>query len=404
MFYGLDVHKEFIQICCLGKEGQVIKEYRIRATVNEIEEYTEQLQPGDEVVLESTFHTWAIYTILCGGEAKVVVANSLQVKAIANARIKTDRIDARVLAQLLRTGFIPEVKMPDEKTWEMRQLSSYRRFLTKQKVMTKANIRSILHKKLIDCPWRDLETAAAKEWLRAQSFTDNERLLLECNIEQMETLVRNIKKLDNVLGSIAANELQIRLLMTIPGVDVTAATGMFAAIGEIGRFHSPDKLASYFGLVPSVYQSANNLYTGHITKMGASGARHLAIEAAQKMVLSPSPANATYYRIRKKKGHNVAVTAMARKLVTLCWHILSNKEPYRYATVQNTRKKLRRVMPDRKTARPGCKPKTIEEVYAETGLPPLREPSDGESRSRKDNELLVRTEKHALGYKQGIPV
>jgi hypothetical protein len=101
MFYGLDVHKEFIQVCAVDAKGAKRREYRIGATAEAIEDWGRQLGKRDQVVLEATFHTWAIHAILCRFAGRVAVAHPLEVKAIAHAKIKTDKVDAYTLARLL---------------------------------------------------------------------------------------------------------------------------------------------------------------------------------------------------------------------------------------------------------------------------------------------------------------
>jgi transposase len=162
-----------------------------------------------------------------------------------------------------------------------------------------------------------------------------------------------------------------------------------AAIGDIRRFDSPQKLTAYFGLVPRVYQSADSCHHGRITKQGRSQARWLAVEAAHCMVNSGAPLTASYHRIRRKKSHNVAVVALARKLVVVVWHLLTHQEPYRYAPVRRTRTKLRRVTPGIPAAKTGCIPSTLETVYAEIGLPEPRAATAGEKRVAANNRRCI---------------
>ena len=172
-------------------------------------------------------------------------------------------------------------------------------------------------------------------------------------------------------------------------LNVTVAIGLVSAIGDIARFTAPDKLAAYFGLVPRVYQSAESCHHGPITKQGRSQGRWLAVEAAQSMVVSGAPLTATYHRVRRKKSHNVAIVALARKLVVLVWHLLTHQEPYRYAPTRRTRAKLRRVTPGAAPAKTGCVPSTLEEVYAEIGLPQPRPATAGEQRVTANNRRTV---------------
>ena len=377
MFYGLDVHKKFIQVCKLDGDGQKLAEFRVTTTPEAIGAFAERLGPKDEVVLEATFHTWAIWSLLVPHAGKVVVANPLQVKAIAHARVKTDKIDAQILAQLLRAHLIPEVQMPDERAWELRQMVAHRRFLGKRLVAFKNTIRGIINKKLLSCPYVELVGPSGRRWLAAQTFTETERFIIDNSLGLHDQMEERLRALDERLREVAKVETQAKLLMTIPGVNVTVAIGLLSAIGDVSRFPSPQKLAAYFGLAPSTYQSGDRCYHGSITKQGRSHARWLAVEAAQSIAMSSAPLSATYYRVRRKKGHNVAVTALARKLAVLTWHMLRKGEPYRYAPVARTRHKLRRVSPNAQPAQAGKVPRTLEAVYEEAGLPlpaPLTRP------------------------------
>ncbi len=387
MFYGLDVHKEFVQVCRLSKDGRQHRDFRIPATEEALEAFARRLTPDDQVALEATFHSWAIHAILVPHAGRVVVVNALQVKAIAHAKIKTDKVDAYTLAQLLRADFLPAVEMPDEQTWALRQLISHRRLLIKQQTAAKNTIRSLLNRRLLALPEGTTPFAhKTRRWMRELALPPTERFMLDNALELLEQIEARVAAADAQLCAYASVTEAAKLLMTIPGIDITVAIALLAAIGDIERFPTPAKLSAYFGLVPKVHQSAGRCHHGGITKMGNCTGRSLAIEAAQTLARSPSPLAATYWRVRHKRGHNVAVTALARKLITIVWHLLHKNEPYRYGPVTRTRDKLRRVTPDRvRTARI---PVTLDGVYAEAGLPPLAPPSPGERRAAANNRRI----------------
>jgi transposase len=385
MFYGLDVHKQFIQVCELDDKGANRKDYRIGGTAEEIDRWAQDLGPRDQVVLETTFHSWAIHAIVSQYAGRVVVANALQVKAIAHAKIKTDKVDAYTLARLLQADFLPSVELPDEKTWALRQLVSHRRLLVKQRVAIKNTVLAVFHRCLICPPQGDAFTARGRRWMRSVKLAAAQHFLVHNGLDLLEAIEARIEATDQELLKTAAIEEQAQLLMTIPGVGVTVAMGLLAAIGDIRRFPSPGELASYFGLVPRVSQSAGRCYHGRITKAGPGNARSLAIEAAQVLARSPSPIATTFYRVRHKKGYNVAVTALARKLIVLVWYMLQNGEPYRYASVESTRRKLRSLVPKHERTRALRPPRTIDEVYQEAGLSLPSPPSQAERRAAANN-------------------
>ena len=107
MFYGLDVHKAFVQVCALSDDGKRRRDYQVGGSAEALEAFGQRLKRSDAVVLEATFHSWAIVEILRKHCDRAVVAEPAQLKAIASARIKTDKVDAHILAQLLRLDFLP---------------------------------------------------------------------------------------------------------------------------------------------------------------------------------------------------------------------------------------------------------------------------------------------------------
>ena len=147
-------------------------------------------------------------------------------------------------------------------------------------------------------------------------------------------------KITELVNADAYGRDGVKLLMTLPGVGAATAQAMMAAIGNITRFDSPLKLASYFGLIPSVHQSADRAYHGKITKQGNSNVRWLLVEVAHHAGRHPGPLGHQFQRIARKKGVNVARVAIARKLAVLAWHLLTKGEPYRYASPLATEKKL----------------------------------------------------------------
>ncbi len=241
-YYGLDVHKEFVQVCELSSDGKSKKEYKIPCTPDDLDAFGETLERDDQIVLEATFNSWAIYTILSDHVDRILMANPLQVKAIAYARVKTDKVDAHILAQLLRLDFIPEVKVPDEECWEMRQLITHRRFLAKGMRSVKNSIRGLLNRKMLDAPEGNLVTERLKRWVSEQKFEPGEQIMIDNLMELMLDYEKKLFKLDDYLKNIAKNDENARLLMTIPGVNFTVAIGMMSAINDVSRFETPQKM------------------------------------------------------------------------------------------------------------------------------------------------------------------
>ena len=343
-FIGLDVHKRVVQVHMVDAAGVELEKFRFDLDATTLENFAKRYLDDDcAVALEATTNTWAVVDILAPYCARLVVSNPLRTKAIASAKIKTDKVDAEVLAHLLRLDYLPTVWQPDAKTRAERGLASRRSALTRQSISLKNRVHSVLHQRLIQAP-QELFGKAGRAWLAALTLPPLVRGEIETLLRLLDALALEQEALRNEINQSAFASDAIKLLMTLPGVDVIVAHALVAAIGPIERFSSPERLAAYLGLVPSVHQSAEHVYYGPITKRGNTNARWLLIQAAQVAAKHPGPLGAQFRKLERKKNRSVAVVAIARKLAVLTWHLLTKQQPYRYAqptTVEGKLAKLR---------------------------------------------------------------
>lgn len=411
-FVGLDVHKRTTVACFVDKKGRVVKQATIATTREALTEFGQKiLKKKDAVALESTTNAWGVVEILEPYAGLVVVSNPRKTKAIADAKIKTDKVDAQVLAQLLRTNFLPLVWVPDEATKQLRRLMSRRKSLVHRQTRVKNRIHSILHQLLIHAPFERLFTKKGHAWLASVEMPAWGRRDIDSERRLLEALEREIDLLDDELAKVGYSLEKVRLLMTLPGVDVNTAITLLAALGNVERFEEPDRAVGYLGLAPSTRQSGSKCYHGPITKQGNTGARWMLIQAAQHVRTHPGPIGNFYRKLTRKKCHNIAVVAAARKLVVYAWHMLKNNEPYRYAQPAPTKTKLTRLRVratgrKRKTGpKKGTKPprnygtgkKTklipaINDVYSEERVPTTRcydELSAGERMHLRRSKLVT---------------
>jgi transposase len=264
---------------------------------------------------------------------RVVIANPLQVKAIAHAHVKTDKVDAATLASLHAAGYLPEIWTPDAATERMRRLVARRYQVVRHRTRIKNEVHAILHAHLIPkCPHADLFNKRGRDWLHRQPVPEDERAAIARHIRELDRLGEDLAVLDRDIAQDAIDDEAIQRLLTITGVNLTVAAGLMAAIGSIDRFNSPQKLVSYFGLNPRVRQSGlGPAHHGRISKAGRSHARAMLVEAAWAAAKAPGPLRAFFIRIRARRGHQIAAVAVARKLATLCWHMLTKGEDYHWA-------------------------------------------------------------------------
>jgi transposase len=329
---GIDIHRTFGEVV-IWENGLTRHAGRVELTRTALEGFGRQLLETDEVVIEATGNCMAVARVLSPHVKRVVIANPLQVKAIAHAHVKTDKVDAGTLASLHAAGYLPEIWTPDAATERMRRLVARRYQVVRHRTRIKNEVHAILHAHLVPkCPHADLFNTRGRDWLTRQPVPDDERAAIARHIRELDRLAEDLAALDRDIAEDALDDEPIRQLLTITGVNLTVAAGLMAAIGSIDRFASPQKLVSYFGLNPRVRQSGlGAAHHGRISKAGRSHARAMLVEAAWAAAKAPGPLRAFFIRIRARRGHQIAAVAVARKLATLCWHMLTKGEDYRWA-------------------------------------------------------------------------
>jgi transposase len=339
---GLDIHRAFAEAVAWD-EGKLRRLGRVDMRRELLAAFAAKLLKEDVVVVEATGNAAAVAAVIAPHVRKVVIANPKQVRVIAHAKIKTDTIDAAVLAQLYASGFLPEVWIADEPTQALRRQVTRRNQIVRQRSRLKNIMQSILHSHLIpSCPHADLCGAKGRAWLAEQVVPEDERLAIERHLREFDRLGEDLKVIERDLARSALADDGVRRLMTIPGVDMVVALAMVAAIGDVRRFEGPQKLVSYLGLNPSVRQSGPGpAYHGRITKQGRGHARGMLVEAAWAAARAPGPLRAFFLRVRARRGQHVAAVATARKLAVVIWHLLTKGESYAWARPALHAKKLR---------------------------------------------------------------
>lgn len=341
---GLDVHRDFCQVA-IADGGRARSAGRIAATREQLELFAQSLAPTDRVVMEATGNALAIARILGPHVAEIVLAHAKQVRAISHARVKTDKIDAKVLADLLAAGLIPRVWIGDERTRMLRRLVSRRRGLVKRRTQIKNEISAVLHRNLKGrSPASDPFGDKGRAWIAEQILPLDERLTIDGCLRQLDFLGDELAQIDAVIAQQVLGDEDVRRLMTIPGVDVVTATTLVAVIGDVRRFPTSRHLVGYLGLHPTIRQSGNAPGRhGRVSKEGSAAARHVLVEAAWSSAKSPGPLRAFAQRTAARRGRHVATVAVARKLAVLAWTLLTRGEDYAFARPSLVRRKIRRL-------------------------------------------------------------
>jgi transposase len=262
---------------------------------------------------------------------------------ISQARAKTDRLDARTLARLLWTGELEAVWMPPEWTCRMRRRLPRR----EQLVRTRSRVKNELHAVLMRClkgrpPISDPFGVKGRGWLRGLELPEEESETVQAGLRHIEFLDCQIEQVERPIATETLKSPQVKRLMTVPGVNVIYAAIFLATVADIHRFNGQRQVVAYLGLDPRVYQSGSApARSRRISKQGSPRARWALVEAARSVAQQPGPLHAFSERISARRGHNLAVVAVARKLAVLFYCMLTREEDYAHQQPSLTARKLR---------------------------------------------------------------
>src|SRR5262245_55626184 len=292
-YIGMDVHREFAQLAVV-EDGLVRDEGRIGVTPEALRRWAASLRGDDQVALEATGNSDAIANLLAPLVGKVVVSNPSKTRAIAEAKVKTDKVDARILAQLLAADFLPPVWLPDDRTRALRRQVTRRAHLVRQRTRVKNQVHAILARNLAPTPpMSDLFGKTGRHWLSRQELPVDERSTVAALLRQLDFHGSELTIVDKELAVEALSDPAVARLMTIPGVDAIAGISIVAAIGDFSRFNDPNKLVAYVGLNPKVRQSGNSAPVhGRISKDGRAHVRGVLGDGGWSASRAPGPLRA----------------------------------------------------------------------------------------------------------------
>jgi len=320
----LDIHKKY-SYATIDESGEIQEETRIENTKQGLEQFASKYK-GARAVIEATSNYRFIYDVL-ENYMDVKLANPYKTRVIAEARIKNDRLDAKMLAHLLRANLIAESYVPPKEVRELRDLTRLRKALIEDRTRIKNRIHAILARNGIN-NYPNPFTKKGKEFLESLELSEVDRKLLEINLSIMERINEEIKEIDRIIQEKAKIDGDALLLTTMPGISYYSALLIKSEIGDINRFPNKFKLISYAGLCPSVKQSGNKEIKGHITKQGSRMLRWILIQCANIAIRHDEYLRNFYLRIKKRRGHNIAIVATARKMLVCMCFMLKRGEVY----------------------------------------------------------------------------
>jgi transposase len=298
-------------------------------TQQALESYFSKQDRKSSVVVEATGNWMYLYETIERYTPDVILAHPLKTRAIAEARIKTDTIDATTLAELLRLEGIPQAYIPPREVRDIRELLRYRASLVSLRMGVKNKVHAILTKNGIECGWSNVLGKKSQRWLKTLALRSCYRQELDGYVRLAEVLTALIAQLTATIEGLVRENPKAQLLMSVPGISYYSALLILSEIGQIERFPDAKHLCSYAGLVPSVYSSGSKSFHGRITKQGSRWLRWILVEISIHAANKDVRFQSLYRRVLRRRGLSTAKVAVARKMLTVIYAMLKNNEPFR---------------------------------------------------------------------------
>jgi transposase len=320
LYGGIDIHKEKLAGCIMDKDGNITREHIFPSSKKAVERFLSGIPSSEITIAIEACGMWrGVYKVLTEMGYEVRLANPKKTHDIA-CKKKTDKVDARILADLVRTKYLPEVWIPDEHTLRFRDLARHKSNLTHLRTQVQGKIKGYLLRngRKYGKSWNEktLSTFAAED----QDVKNLVNVYNSLQEEEKEVMKR--------IKQVARNMKETNLLMSMPGIAEFSSLMILAEIGDIRRFKSPKELVSYSGLCRGIYQTGSTERAVRNTAVN-KWLKWIIYEYSGRALMLDSRLQKYFYQIQKRKGYNTARRATARKMLTILWYMLTNKEPYR---------------------------------------------------------------------------
>lgn len=319
-FIGIDLHKDQSTLAVINYQGELVKHTCLPNNPEQILKFVSSYKLTTPIGIEATRNWYWQYDMLKEKGYDVRLANPHSLRANIIKRKKTDTLDATLLAQLLRMNMFPTVYASFGYRRELSEYLRLRETIKKQRGQLKNRIHAQLVKHNLKVAVTDLFGEAGKEWLSKQIMPQFSQRVISTCLSLLDNLNKEHEAVEFDLKRITTGDLIIgHLAATVPGVGFITACWLRAAIGNIDRFPSAKKLSAYFGMVPSTFQSADNVRHGSITRWGNGTIRAVMVQSAHLAARYNSVSRKIFLRIAFRRGKKIAYVALARKLMTMVY-------------------------------------------------------------------------------------
>jgi len=331
-FFGLDLHREYVVAYAVDETLNAV----VRPTTLSWERFpawcARTLTKTDAVVIEMTTNTWATHDVLIEHCHSVTVVHPQHLKVITSVPVMTDRKACEALATFLAAGLLRGIWVPEHKYREWRRLVAQREDCVVRSAIAKNRLHSLRFSKQIEKPKAtDAFRPSLRDWWLSLPGTPVEKLTVELLLSQIDHDQAQIVRLDRIIAQELMTDDRAPFLLQITGVGMLGAMKILAAIGPIERFPSPEHLVGYAGLGGRVHASGQRRVQGAITKTGRVDLRSAMVMAARHARNVNTHWKEVYQRLEPRLGRNKAIVALARQMLVAVWHILTKRQPDRYA-------------------------------------------------------------------------
>ena len=335
-YIAFDCHKRYTWAVVEDEQGRVVREGKVPHQRGSLREFLSRCQEGSPVAVETVGNWYWIVSEIEQAGCRPRLVHAGKAKLMLGAVNKTDKLDARGLNKLQRAGTLPEVWIPPGELRDKRELPRTRMVLVRERTKLKQRIHATLAKYGIQVEASDLFGVKGRHLLRGQLplLPPHTRYVTKGLLRQIEALEEEIRALEERMREVLSPTREVELLQTLPGVGFILATVIALEVGDVGRFPGPGQLASYAGMTPRVHASGGKVRYGR-TRQDVNRYLKWAYSEAANVVAryhKDHPhrhVSVLYARVRKRRGHQVAVGAVGRHLAEASYWMLKKGEPYR---------------------------------------------------------------------------
>jgi transposase len=336
-YAGIDLHKKYSYMTIVDHQGYIQYQGRHNHTNNSLIPTLLQYNTNNsnvEATLESSYGWYWLADELDEAYIPFKLAHPKKVNAIAGKK-KTDKVDSKILADLLRMNMLPQSYIPTKKERSLKELLRFRLALVRQQSTIKRRLRDILAKQNLHCPYTNILGNKAKEWLTSKDYPFPYGQEINSLLTISSTLEEQIEIFSSQVTAQAKKDPKACLLESIPGIGKILALTLSTEIGDIHRFPNGRALASYAGVVPSVKSSGDKTYYGGTSKHGNPYIRWALAEALPHIVKKDPEISSFYERIKNKKGTGKARVAIMNKMIRIIFALLTKERRYCIKQVSN---------------------------------------------------------------------